>query len=176
MSSTLQQLQAKPFQLHWEDAANFQYLMQTLQVNFQDYIPNWQIFVEQNKTVDKLIVQWQNPTTIWTGQPVLAFMAETDLDDLSIVGLKDFNPLWSFPSTSVSQNWEYIAFGMEASHLKENPDHEKNALVSQSPMVVFKASMVLQSLGYLGIVAIWIVLPSSDVKGKKKNKTYCPSP
>ena len=47
----------------WEDAANFQYLMQILQVNFEDYIPNWQIFVEKLETVDKMVKQWQNPTT-----------------------------------------------------------------------------------------------------------------
>ena len=112
-------------------------------------------------------------TTTWTGQPVLGFMAETNFDDLAIVGLKDFNPMWSFPSTSVSQNWDHIAFGMEASHLKENPGHAKDALVSQSPIVVFKASMALQSLD---ILASRIVLPSSDVKGeKKKNRTYCPT-
>ena len=77
----------------WEDAAKFQYLTQILQVNFEDYIPNWQIFIKQPETIDKLIVQWQNPTTIWTGQPVLGFMAETDFDDLAIVGLKEFNPM-----------------------------------------------------------------------------------
>ena len=137
-----------------------------------DYIPNWQIFIDQLETVDKMVAQWQNPTTIWTGQPVLGFMAETDFDDLRTVGLKDFNPMLWFPSTSVSQSWDYIAFGMEASHLKENPGHEKDALVSQSPIVVFKASTVLQSLG---ILASRIVLPSSDVKGEKKNPTCCPS-
>ena len=152
----------------WEDAPKFQYLMQILQVNLEDYIPKWQIFVDQPETVDKLILQWQNPTTIWTGQPVLGFMAETDFEDLATVGLKDFNPMWSFPSTSVSQNWEHITFSMDASHLKEDPGHEKDALVLQCPIVVFKAATVLQSLV---IMASRIVLPSSDVKGGKKNRT-----
>ena len=39
-----------------------------------------------------------DPTTIWIGQPVLGFMAETDFEDLAIVGFKDFNPMWSFPT------------------------------------------------------------------------------
>ena len=134
-------------------------------VNLEDYMPKWQIFVEQPETVDMLIAQWLNPTTIWTGQPVLGFMAETDFDDLAIVGLKDFNPMRSFPSTSVSQNWEHITFGMDASHLKENPAHDKDALVSHSPIVVIKAAKVLQPLG---IIACRIVLPSSDVKGGKR--------
>ena len=62
----------------------------------------------------------------------------------------------------MSQNWQ----------LKENPGHDKDALVLQSPIVVFKAATVLQSLG---IAASRIVLPSSDVKGGKKNRTYCPA-
>ena len=43
----------------WEDASKFQYLMQILQVTLEDYIPNWQIFVERPETVDKSIIQWQ---------------------------------------------------------------------------------------------------------------------
>ena len=61
-------------------------------------------------------------------------MAETDFYDLATVGLKDFNPMWLFPSTSACQNWEHITFGMEASPLKENPGNEKDALVCQSPI------------------------------------------
>ena len=49
-------------------------------------------------------------------------------------------------------------FGMDATHLtKENP-HAKDALISQNPIVVFKAATVLQSLG---MVASRILLPSS---------------
>ena len=151
----------------WEGAAKFQYLMQILQVNFEDYIPMWQIFVEKPETVDKMVQQWQNPTTLWAGHPILGFMSETDFDDLKTVGLQHFNPMWSFPSISVNQNWEPITY-----HLKDGPGHEKDALVSQSPIVAFKASTVLQSLG---IIASRIVLPSSDVKGGKKTRTYCPS-
>ena len=95
-----------------------------------------------------------------------------DLEDLKTVGLKHFNPMWSFPSTSVCQNWDDITFGMPAYHLKDDPGHDKDALVSQSAIVVFKAATVLQSLG---IIASRIVLPSADVQGGKKNRTYCPS-
>ena len=98
-------------------------------------------------------------------------MADTYLDDLKTVGFKHFNPMWSFPGTSVNQNWDPITFGMPPYHLKEDSDHDKDALVSQSPIVVFKAATVLQSLGIIASR----VLPSSDVKGEKKNKTYCPS-
>ena len=34
----------------------------------------------------KSIQQWQEPTTVWDGQPVLGFMAETFLDDLQVIG------------------------------------------------------------------------------------------
>ena len=86
----------------WSDAAKFQYLMQILQVQFEDSVPRYHIFVEQEENVDKLVQHWQEPTTIWDGQPVIGFMAETYLDDLQTVGFKDFNPMWSFP-TSVNQ-------------------------------------------------------------------------
>ena len=102
-----------------------------------------------------------------------AFMAETYLGDLMTVGFKHFNPMWSFPSTSVYQNWDPITFGMPAWHLTDDQSHDKDALVSQSPIVVFKAATVI--LQSLGIISSRIILPSSDVKGEKKNKTYCPS-
>ena len=83
----------------WNDASRFQYLMQILQVNLGDYIPKYPIFVEREEEVDKLLQHWQEPTTLWDGQPVIGFMAETYLDDLETVGFKHFNPMWSFPTT-----------------------------------------------------------------------------
>ena len=76
----------------WSDASKFQYLTQILQAQFQDYVPKYHIFVDKEDNVDKLIQFWQEPTTLWDGQPVLGFMAETYLDDLDTIGLKDFNP------------------------------------------------------------------------------------
>ena len=156
----------------WSDAAKFQYLMQILQVQFQDYVPRYHIFVEQEENVDKLVQHWQQPTTIWDGQPVIGFMAETYLDDLSTVGFKDFNPMWSFPTTSVNQNWEAMTFGMAPWHLVSETDRNKEALQSQSPIAVFKACNVIQAIG---IAYSKIVLPSGDSKGESKNRTYCPT-
>ena len=62
------------------------------------------------------------------GQPVMGFMAETFLDDLSTVGFKDFNPMWSLPTTSVNQNWEPMTFGMAPWHLVPYTDRTKEAL------------------------------------------------
>ena len=50
-------------------------------------------------------------------------MAETDFENAqeqlpAEVGFADFNPMWSFPTTSVKSNYEKISFGMEASHIK----------------------------------------------------------
>ena len=84
----------------WSDASKFQYLMQILQVHFEDYIPRYQIFVECEEEVDKLVQHWQEPTTLWDGQPVIGFMAETNLDDLPTVGFKHFNPMWSLPNSN----------------------------------------------------------------------------
>ena len=70
--------------------------MQILQVNFDDYIPNWQIFVEEEETVDRQVKHWLSPSTIWEGRPVIGFMAETCLRDLTTVGFKHFNPMCPF--------------------------------------------------------------------------------
>ena len=106
----------------WSDASKFQYLMQILQVHFEDFIPRYQIFVEQEDDVDKLVQHWQEPTTLWDGQLVIGFMAETYLDDLETVGFKHFNPMWSFPTTSVNQNWEAMTLGMAPWHLVDETE------------------------------------------------------
>ena len=91
----------------WDDeASKFQYLMQILQVNLGDYIPRCQIFVQQEEEVDKLVQYWMEPTTLWDGRPVIGFIAGSYLDDLKTVGFKHFNPMWTFPTTAVYQNWE----------------------------------------------------------------------
>ena len=153
--------------------AKFQYLIQILQVQFQDYVPKYHIFVEQEENVYKLVQQWQQPTTLWDGQPVLGFMAETYLDDLQTVDFKDFNPTWSFPTTSVNQIWEPMTFGMAAWHpAVQTQIRSKEALQSQSPIAAFKACNVIQAIG---IAYSKIVLPSGDSKGESKNRTYCPT-
>ena len=113
-------------------------------------------------------------TTLWDGQPVLGFMAETYLDDLDTIGVKDFNPMWSFPTTSVNQNWEPMTFGMAPWHLSEDIEKSKSkeAMQSQSPIAAFKACNVIQAIG---IAYSKIVLPSGDSKGESKNRTYCPT-
>ena len=159
---------------NWEDASKFQYLMQILQVHYDDYVPRYQIFMLDDSKIYGSIQQWQKPTTIWDGKPVLGFMAETFLDDLPVIGFKDFNPMWTFPTTSVNQCWEPMTFGMAPWHICENVDKQKSkeALQSQSPIAAFKACNMIQALG---IAYSKIVLPSSDSKGESKGRTYCPT-
>ena len=83
-----------------------------------------------------------------------------------------FNPMWTFPTTSVNQNWEPMTFGMAPWHIIEATGHFKDALVSQSPIVVFKSRNMLQALG---IAYSRIVLPNTGSKGETKGKTYCPA-
>ena len=158
----------------WIDASKFQYLMQILQVKFQDYVPKYHIFVDDAESVNLPIQTWHEPTTLWDGQPVLGFMAETYLDDLPVVGFKAFNPMWTFPTTSVNRRWEPMTFEMAPWHLSENVDKQKSkeALQSQSPIAAFKACNVMQSIG---IAHSKIVLPSGDSKGEAKGRTYCPT-
>ena len=80
--------------------------------------------------------------------------------------------MWSYPPTAVNADYENITFGMDASHICANPKHSKDALVAQCPIVVLKASTVLQSLG---IIASRILLPSSDTQGEARERTYCPT-
>ena len=159
---------------YWNDASRFQYLMQILQVQFQDYVLKYHILVDNAETVDVPIQTWHAPTTLWDGQPVLGFMAETLLDDLQTIGFKDFNPMWTFPTTSVNQCWEPMTFGMAPWHLSEHVDKQKSkeALQSQSPIAAFKACNMIQAIG---IAYSKIVLPSGDSKGESKGRTYCPT-
>ena len=60
--------------------------MQILQVHYGDFVPRYQIFMFDDSKIYGSIKQWQEPTTIWDGKPVLGFMAETFLDDLSVGG------------------------------------------------------------------------------------------
>ena len=103
-------------------------------------------------------------------------MAETFLDDLSSIGFKDFNPMWTFPTTSVNQCWDALTFGMPPWHISDdeeiNQSKAKDALQSQSPVAAFKATNMLQALG---IAYSKIILPSGDSKGAEKKRTYCPT-
>ena len=86
---------------------------------------------QQEEDVDKLVQHWIEPTTLWDGRPVIGFMADSYLDDLQTVGFKRFNPMWTFPTTSVNQTWELLmTFGMAPWHLVDSTDHSKDALVS----------------------------------------------
>ena len=161
----------------WPDAAKFRYLLQILEVTFKDYIPKWQIFVEQDDDFPTMILKCRYPCTVWDGHPVLGFMKETDFKDdqgnyLKEASFADFNPMWSYPPTAVKSNYDNITFGMDALHLRSDPPHSKAALTAQGPIVVFKAATVLQSLG---IIASRVLLPSSDVQGDKRDRASCPT-
>ena len=161
---------------NWEDASKFQYLIQILQAHYGDFVPRYQIFMYDDSKIYGSIPQWLEPTTAWAGKPVLGFMAETFLDDLSVIGFKDFNPMWTFPTTSVNQCWDPMTFGMPPWHVGEDADvnrqRSKEALQSQSPIAAFKACNMMQALG---IAYSKIVLPSGDSKGEAKHRTYCPT-
>ena len=159
-----------------EDAGKFQYLMQILQAHYGDYVPRYQILMFDDAEIYGPCLQWQEPSTIWDGTPVIGFMAETYLDDLSSISFKDFNPMWTFPTTTVSQCWDALTFGMPPWHISKDEERNKSvlkdAVQSQSPIAAFKSTNMLQALG---IAHSKIVLPSGDVKGAEKKRTYCPT-
>ena len=149
----------------WVDASRFQYLMQILQVQFHDYVPKYHIFVDRVELLTSSSSHGRNQQL---------YGGETHLDALRTVGFKDFNPMWTFPTTSVNQCWDPITFGMCAWYLNENVDKQRSreALQSPYPIAAFKACNVIQSIG---IAYSKIVLPSGDSKGEAKNRTYCPT-
>ena len=161
---------------NWEDGSKFQYLMQILQAHYGDYVPRYQIILFDDSKIYGPCLKWQEPSTIWDGKPVIGFMAETFIDDLSEIGFKDFNPMWTFPTTAVNQCWEALTFGMPPWHIGKdyalNQSKVKDALQSQSPIAAFKSTNMLQALG---IAYSKIVLPSGDSKGAEKKRTYCPT-
>ena len=63
-----------------------------------------------------------------------------------------------------------MTFGMAPWHIIVH-DRSKDALVSQSPMVVFKSCNMLQALG---VTYSRIGLPSSDVKARPRERPTAP--
>ena len=108
----------------WIDASKF-HLMQILQVQFQDYVPKYQIFVDDAESVNVPIQTWHEPTTLWD---VIQYLGswQRRISMIYTVGFKDFNPTWTFPTTSVNQCWDPMTFGMAPWHLSEHVDKQKS--------------------------------------------------
>ena len=152
---------------NWEDASKFQYLMQILEAQFKDYVPRYQILMYDDSKIYGPCRQWQEPSTIWEGTPVMGFMAETYVDDLQCLSFKDFNPMWTYPMTAVYKCWDALTFGMPPWHIAPDNEHTakftKDALQSQSPIAAFKSTNMMHALG---IVHSKTILPSGDSKGR----------
>ena len=161
---------------NWEDASKFQYLMQILEAQFKDYVPRYQILMFDDSKIYGACRQWQEPSTIWEGTPVMGFMAETYVDDLSCLSFKDFNPMWTYPMTAVYKCWDALTFGMPPWHIAPDNEHTakftKDALQSQSPIAAFKSTNMMHALG---IAYSKTILPSGDTKAEEKQRTYCPT-
>ena len=161
---------------NWEDASRFQYLMQILEAQYKDYVPRYQILMFDDSKIYGPCRQWQEPSTIWEGTPVMGFMAETFVDDLPCLSFKDFNPMWTYPTTAVYKCWDALTFGMPPWHIAPDNEHTakftKDALQSQSPIAAFKSTNMMHALG---IVHSKVILPSGDSKAEEKQRTYCPT-
>ena len=108
---------------------------------------------------------------------MIGCMSDTDFKDFAgnlpaEVRFRHFPPMWPYPSTAVNNSTDNITFGMDATHLCVNLTTDKDALIAQCPIVCFKASTVLQSMG---TIASRTFLPSSDVQGELRECTHCPT-
>ena len=155
----------------WSDAAKFQYLMQILQVQFQDYVPRYHILLSRKRMlislssigksqqlygmVNRSLVSWQRRIPMIYRQLVSRTSIQCGHFQLPL-------------STRTGNR----TFGMAPWHLVSDADRSKEALQSQSPIAAFKACNVIQAIG---IAYSKIVLPSGDSKGESKNRTYCPT-
>ena len=161
----------------WQDASKFQYIFSIIDHAFENYLPRWQIFVGNLDGLPAKTLRWRSPSTVWQRHPVIGFISDTDFRDSADnlpaeVGFRDFHPMWSRPRAAVANNNDNITFGMDSTRICDNPTNTKDALVAQCPIVVFKASTVLQSMG---IIASRTLLPSSDVQGESRERAYCPT-
>ena len=82
---------------------------------------------------------WKEPSTIWQGHPVLGFASDTDLKDSkgnipAEVGCRHFPPMWSYPPAVINSSTDNISFGMDVTHICENPSTDKDALHAQCPI------------------------------------------
>ena len=62
---------------------------------------------------------------------------------------------------------------MPAWHLTGDTSHDKDALVSQSPVVVFNAATILQALG---IISSRIILPTETPKARREEQDLLSKP
>ena len=155
-----------------EDATPFQYFLNMIDWNYPNYLPRWRIFVENCDNLPKNTLRWKEPSTIWKGHPAIGFMSDTDFKNSK---RQSSCRSWfsTLPSHVVlSTCTENISFGMDVTHIRENAETDKDALIAQCPIVRFKASTVMQRMR---ITASRTILPPSDVKAGSRERTYRPS-
>ena len=114
---------------------------------------------------------------MWECWPMIGVLSETDFMDNNAqsrpkeVGWRNFPPMRSIPPFFCRECSEDITFGMPVAHLDKD-NWENVVCESNSPIVCFKVSTVLQGLG---VIASRQRLPSSDVEGDRHKRTYCPT-
>ena len=71
---------------------------------------------------------------IWSGQPVIGFMAESDFEDRTVVEFANFNPMWSFSTQMWTQttSWEHYLWNGSISHQEESTDSKGCSDLSKS--------------------------------------------
>ena len=130
------------------DASRFQYLMQILQVQFQHYVPKYHIFVDDAESINVPIQTWHEPTTLWDGQPVLGFMAETFLDDLHswFQGLQSDVDISNVQFQDYVPKYHIFVDDAESINVPIQTWHEPTTLWDGQPVLGFMAETFLDDL------------------------------
>ena len=161
----------------WESAAQFQYFLDMVEWNEPGCLPKWRHFCQDHRNLPNNAIHWREPSTVWKAWPMIGFTSETDFLEKHAQhppeegGFRNFPPMWSFLPSTINNNTKNITFGMVLTNIDEQQT-ENDAIQAQSQILYFKASTVMQSMR---VIASRTLLPSSDVQGGPRDRTYCPS-
>ena len=135
---------------------------------FHSKVPDLCPAKEEEEEVDKLVQHWMQPTTLWDGRPVTGFMADSYLDDLRTVGFKHFNPMLTFPTTSVNQNWEPMTFGMAPWHIIEATERSQRCI--GEPNHPWLSSRVVICFKHWALSIVELFYPVQTTKARRKGR------
>ena len=144
----------------------------------EDYVPRYQILMLDDSKIYGPCLQWQEPSTIWgrhTGDGIHG--RGRFLMIYPSISFKDFNPMWTYPTTAVYQCWDALTFGMPPWHIAPNNEHTARLAKGRFTESITNSSIqvyqYVASVGHCPIARLFFQAETS--KGAEKKRTYCPT-